>query len=71
MKLVLLYQRNQKDLRTLKATLNLSSFNNSLVLGNPIRPNLDNLQPDALQQLAPMALGPFDPRQREKHVQVH
>lgn len=41
------------------------------MLGDPIRPNLYYLQPKPPQQLAPMALGPLNPRQREKHMHIH
>ena len=41
------------------------------MLGNPIRPNPYYLQPKPLQQSAPMALGPLNPPQREKHMHIH
>lgn len=41
------------------------------MLGNPVRPNPYYLQPKPPQQFAPMALGPLNPRQREKHMQIH
>lgn len=61
--LIFLEQRYSVLYLASSISLNFPRLYDGLMLSNPIRPNPHNLQPQPAQQLAPVALGPLNPRQ--------